>query len=119
MDVLRVPWAAGYSKEQEIEADVNGLRLTAAAGYDPHKATAWMARATQSQRAGARSKPKTPMGEAARAAADAVWDYWATHPSAEERLTRMERAADKLTARHEVARACPPETWKRGLSAAR
>ena len=80
----------GYSKQQELEADAQGVLFAAAAGYDPTAARSAFQRL-------ALREPKTPMekptlmsGELAVALGKALEQYFATHPPTEIRIRELE-----------------------------
>lgn len=95
-DLLRSPLVAGYAKYQEEEADLNGLRMAAAAGYDPAAGADLMARMARDAGASGRGKAKTPIGEVAQAATEKLTDYWNTHPDPADRARRLRAAAAGL-----------------------
>lgn len=92
-DLVRSPLVTGYSKDQETEADVNGVRLTHAAGYDPRAAARLMRRM---QRPAAKQPASNPVSEVAGAAIGGLVDYLRSHPEPEERSRIIERAAAAL-----------------------
>ena len=83
--------AAGFSQDQETEADAEGLRLAASAGYDPDAASAFFARL-----AGERHSVQgavTPPEEVAQAMDQALADYSRTHPDPGDRSARLRQLA--------------------------
>ena len=90
--------ARGYSKFQELEADAQGLRLSAQAGYNPEAGV----RLYRRFRPAAPSvTPANPLDEAAGAARDQLQSYFATHPPDAERIRRLEELAKRN--RHRLA----------------
>ncbi len=73
----------GFSEQQEVESDAGGMRLAAAAGYDPGAALDLDQR--MAERRAARSAPRerttTVSGEVGRAVVDALGEYFSTHPT--------------------------------------
>jgi len=80
---------AGYTKEQELESDREGLRLAVSAGYSPGGAIDAMKRLEKlSQPMGA---PATsPVEEIARVPVQALQEYFRSHPPARERIAAFE-----------------------------
>lgn len=93
---------AGYTKEQELEADREGIRLASKAGYS---ATAVdelfdaMDRRYREQQIGA----KTPQGEISKVAFATLTEYFRSHPPARERIAQINEVAaeDRLPVRPE------------------
>jgi len=80
---------AGYTKEQELEADREGLRLAVAAGYSAGGAIEAMKRLERlSQSAG--TPATSPVEEIARVPVQALREYFRSHPPARERITAFE-----------------------------
>ena len=80
-------WQAGYSKDQEFEADREGERLAYAAGYSPQGAIDMMEcfvhlESGYSERAG------TPLHELSHVAIEGLVGYFRTHPISSERLAQ-------------------------------
>jgi predicted Zn-dependent protease len=86
---------AGYSKEQELEADREGVRLAVASGYSPYGARDVLERFGKVHEASAIRMPGSPVGEVARVPMQSLSDYFRSHPPAEERVA----AIDALIAR--------------------
>ncbi|MGP8269496.1 MAG: M48 family metalloprotease [Terracidiphilus sp.] len=92
-------WQAGYSKEQEFEADREGLRLSVVAGYSPQGAVKMLARLADLHReyvvhAG------TPVGELSQVAIEGLTGYFRSHPLPSERIAQANEviAQDHLNA---------------------
>lgn len=92
--VLEIPtevFHAGYSKDEEAEADREGLRLATAAGYSANGAL--HAFEALERLAHEHEKPaRTPQAEAGRVAADVLTGYFRSHPPTADRIA-MVRAA--------------------------
>jgi len=92
-------WQAGYSKEQELEADREGLRLAAVAGYSPHGAVNLFERWAELHREYV-THANTPVDELSQAAIEGLRGYFRSHPLPEERLEEAKKviAEDGLDA---------------------
>ena len=81
---------AGYSKDQELEADREGTRLAVWAGYSPLGALRLFEAFQQLEQH--RSTPAaTPQEEAVRVAVGTLSGYFQSHPFAEERAEQIRR----------------------------
>ena len=78
-------WQAGYNKEQELEADREGLRLAAAAGYSPEGAVKLFERWAELNREYV-THAITPVDELSQVAIEGLEGYFRSHPPPEERL---------------------------------
>lgn len=79
---------AGYSKEEELEADRDGVRLAAKGGYSATGATdVFELFARLEDNSGVRAR--TPQEELAGIAVSAVTGYFRSHPLAAERLAQI------------------------------
>lgn len=86
-------FAAGYSKTQELEADAEGTRLAAAAGYSPlavlrlfeamERTPGQQPKRAQASRAG------SPVEEALSIPGRTIEGYFRSHPPAAERIARI------------------------------
>lgn len=83
-------WQAGYSKEQELEADREGLRLAAAAGYSPQGAVNLFERWAELHREYV-THASTPVDELSQVAIDGLQGYFRSHPMPEERLEQAKK----------------------------
>jgi predicted Zn-dependent protease len=81
-------WQAGYSKDQEFEADREGLRIAAAAGYSPQGAVNMTERLAKLQREYV-IHAETPPGELSQVAIDGLTGYFRSHPLPSERLEQL------------------------------
>ena len=90
-------WQQGYSKDQEMEADREGLRLAATAGYSAQGALNLLDRLEALQRAHA-TRATTPVDELSHVAVAGLEGYFASHPPLEDRLAQVRAviAADSL-----------------------
>lgn len=83
-------WQMGYSKDEELEADREGLRIACAAGYSPQGAinllTRWAKLRDQYVVHAA-----TPTEELSQLAIDGLTGYFRTHPLPSERLAQAQR----------------------------
>jgi beta-barrel assembly-enhancing protease len=81
---------AGYSKDQELEADREGTTLAVAAGYSANGAVRMFetfARSFQESQ----NKAKTPQDEAARVAEQTIEGYFRSHPLPSERIAQIKK----------------------------
>ena len=93
---------AGYTKEQELEADREGIRLASRAGYSATAVTELFRTMDQRYRE-AEVRSKTPQGEMSRVAFETLTEYFRSHPPARERIAQIEHVAaeDRLPIRQE------------------
>ena len=80
-------WQAGYSKDQEFEADREGLRIASAAGYSPQGAVNMLERWTRLRNEYV-IRAETPTGELSQLAIEGLNGYFRTHPLPSERLAQ-------------------------------
>jgi predicted Zn-dependent protease len=90
-------WQAGYSKDEELEADREGLRLAAAAGYSAQGALNLLARWSKLREEYV-LHAETPPEEISQVAIEGLEGYFRTHPLPSERLAQAKQiiAADRL-----------------------
>jgi beta-barrel assembly-enhancing protease len=90
-------WQTGYSKDEEAEADREGLRLACVAGYSPKGALDLLNRFIELRQEYV-VRAKTPTGELSRLAIDGLEGYFRSHPLPSERLTQVQAviAEDRL-----------------------
>lgn len=90
----------GYSKYQELEADLQGLRIAIQAGYDPQAAMDVMNRVLSRFDPWQVGPAEQPVNEVLQAVGEALRDYSRTHPYTADRVQRMHeligRYQDKL-----------------------
>ncbi len=98
LDIL----AAGYAKNEELEADAEGTRLAAAAGYAPLAVINLFEAAGRLSARGPTSvrRAGSPIEEALDVPAAALDGYFRSHPPAAERIARIRDVvrADRLNA---------------------
>jgi uncharacterized membrane protein YgcG len=86
-------FSAAYNREQETEADRNGVLLAAAAGYDPRAVIDAMrllaSMETQAEQAG------TVGGQILQSVGETIGDYARSHPPAEQRIADLETLIDR------------------------
>ena len=80
---------AGYSKDQELEADREGTRLAVAAGYSANGAIR-MFETFQRLYEEYHTRAKTPQQELSNVAQQALEGYFRSHPSAAERISQIQ-----------------------------
>jgi len=80
-------WQAGYSKEQEFEADREGLRLATLAGYSPRGAIDMFNRFEELDQEYV-IHAETPSDELSQVAVEGLEGYFRTHPLPSERLAQ-------------------------------
>jgi predicted Zn-dependent protease len=83
-----VIFQAGYSKNQELEADRVGLELAVRANYSPYGGIRLFEKFQQRERR-SNAPPSSPQEEAARVAAGTLGGYSRSHPYADERIVEM------------------------------
>jgi beta-barrel assembly-enhancing protease len=90
-------WQAGYSKDQEFEADREGLRIAAVAGYSPQGAVTMLTRFQELDNEFV-THSATPADELSQVAIQSLEGYFRTHPEPSERIAQAKRVieADKL-----------------------
>jgi predicted Zn-dependent protease len=87
-DIPMSLWQAGYSKNQEFEADREGLRICVAAGYSPQGAVNLTQRLTKLRREYV-MHAETPADELSQVAVDGLTGYFRSHPLPSERLQQI------------------------------
>jgi predicted Zn-dependent protease len=90
VEQVRSITARGYSKYQELEADAQGFRLAALAGYNPEAGVALFTRMKQASGEQPPWSARTPIGEVAGAVLHEMGSYYQSHPPTEERLRRLD-----------------------------
>jgi len=81
---------AGYSKEQEFEADRQGMKLAVRAGYSPYGAIDLFRRMERQHRT-TQTAPQTPQEEILRGTWETLEGYFRSHPLSAERISQIER----------------------------
>ncbi len=98
--IVRLPAAvfvAGYTKDQELEADREGAKLAAAAGYSPLEVIAvfeQFGKLYKETKGGARN----PGEEISRVALETLEGYFRSHPLPEERIAAVRQEVASLPA---------------------
>jgi predicted Zn-dependent protease len=83
-----VVFEAGYTKDQELEADRDGTRLAVMAGYSPLGALRMFENFARLERE--QNKPsRSPGQEMSKVALDSLKDYFRSHPPAQERINQV------------------------------
>jgi beta-barrel assembly-enhancing protease len=85
---------AGYSKDQELEADREGTRLAVEAGYSPNGAIRMFEafdRLYQQYRLGGQARAKTPQEEVSRVTLETLEGYFRSHPLPSERIAQIQK----------------------------
>lgn len=90
VELVRRITARGYSKHQELEADAQGFRLAAQAGYSPEAGVVIFLRMRQVFGEPPEPAARTPVGELARAVVTEMGSYYQSHPPTAERMRRLE-----------------------------
>ena len=81
---------AGYSKEQEFEADRQGTRLAVRAGYSPYGAIDLFETMERTYRH-VRQPSQTPQEEILRGGWETLEGYFRSHPLGAERISQIQR----------------------------
>jgi predicted Zn-dependent protease len=81
-------WQAGYTKDQEFEADREGLRIAAVSGYSPQGAIMVLNRFLTLHREYV-IHAETPTGELSQVAIEGLEGYFRSHPETSERLAQV------------------------------
>lgn len=92
-ELLSLPielFEAGYSKDQELEADREGTRLSVQAGYSPNGAIR-MFETFQRLYQEYHVKSRTPQGEITQTALDTLEGYFRSHPLPSERIAQIQQ----------------------------
>jgi predicted Zn-dependent protease len=90
-DLVGLPvevFLAGYSKDQELEADRDGTALAVDAGYSPLGILQLFAEFNKLE-AGSASKPGSPVEEAAGLSLETLAGYFQSHPPADQRIVQV------------------------------
>jgi len=89
-ELARLPLTIGYQKNQEMEADAGGTRLSIQAGYDPSVAPVLFSRMQAAFEGPLHGRAATPQQEVLRTAARGLVDYFRSHPSSHERSRELD-----------------------------
>ena len=116
-DLVQLPleiFQAGYTKDQELEADREGTRLAVEAGYSPLGAIQ-VFEAYQRLRQQEESQARSPQEEAARMTLETLSGYFRSHPLEADRIEQIHRLIasehweDRTNERPMRVRYQPPE----------
>jgi predicted Zn-dependent protease len=93
-DLLSLPvevFTAGYSKDQELEADRNGTALAVEAGYSPLGILQLFQEFSRLEKEIGKhaNSPATPIDEATQLSLGTIQDYFLSHPPAEQRTEQI------------------------------
>ncbi len=94
----RLPIVQTYRRDQELDADAEGLSLAVAAGYDPRAAARFMSRFASAvgQKPVPSASVRAPVEELTRAASGALMEYFRSHPLFAERINALDAEAARL-----------------------
>jgi predicted Zn-dependent protease len=96
-DLAGIPlslWQAGYTKDEEFEADREGLLLAAAGGYSPQGAVDLLSTFVRLDGEYVEHS-QTPADALSRLAIESLTGYFRSHPMSSERLARAERLIEQ------------------------
>lgn len=99
-------WQAGYTKQEEFEADREGLRATVSAGYSTQGAIKMLERYAQLQSEYV-IHSKSPSEELSKVAIEGLEGYFRSHPLTSERLAQV-----KDVIAHEHLAAAPVKPFR-------
>jgi predicted Zn-dependent protease len=85
-------FVAGYTKDQELEADREGAKLAAAAGYSPLEVIA-LFEAFEKLYRSAHDPARNPAEEMSRVALETLEGYFRSHPLPKERIAAIQQEA--------------------------
>ena len=88
-DLVRSLATAGYNQQQELEADAQGMRAAAEAGYDPHGAVRVFTRMGHAFNEPPATVPSTPAGEVLHSLGGLLGGYFRSHPRSQARAERL------------------------------
>jgi predicted Zn-dependent protease len=93
---------AGYSKEQELEADREGVRLASRSGYSALAAARLFAKMDKLY-AERQTQSQTPQEEMSEVVVASLTEYFSSHPPAAERIAQIRQvaASERLPVREE------------------
>ncbi len=92
-ELVQIPlevWEAGYSKDEEFEADREGLRLSVISGYSPEGAVSLFMRFHEIQMDRA-VNAKSPQQELSQLAIQSLEGYFRSHPPTADRIGQVEQ----------------------------
>jgi predicted Zn-dependent protease len=83
-------WETGYSKDEELEADREGMRLAVQAGFSPYGAVAMFEKLAELRREYV-IHAQSPQEELSQLAIESLTGYFRSHPLPSERLAQAQR----------------------------
>ncbi|HKR85143.1 MAG TPA: M48 family metallopeptidase [Terriglobales bacterium] len=92
-ELMQIPlevWQAGYSKDEELEADREGLRLAVLAGYSPYGGLSLFQQFNKLYDEHV-IHAKSPGQELSELAIQSLKGYFRSHPATSERLAQVQR----------------------------
>ena len=92
-ELVQIPlevWEVGYSKDEELEADREGLRLEVVGGYSPYGAVSLFEKFNELH-AEYVIHAKSPEQELSELAIESLEGYFRSHPATSERIAQAER----------------------------
>ena len=92
-ELVQIPlgvWEAGYSKDQELEADREGVRLAVTGGYSPSGAVSLFKKFNELY-AEHVIHAKSPVQELSQLAIQSLEGYFKSHPATQDRLAQVQR----------------------------
>jgi predicted Zn-dependent protease len=92
-ELVQIPlgvWEVGYSKDEELEADREGLRLVVVGGYSPYGAVRLFEKFNELH-AEYMIYAKSPEQELSELAIESLEGYFRSHPPTSERIAQAER----------------------------
>jgi len=88
-------FVAGYTKDQELEADREGSKLAAEAGYSPLEIITLFEAMEKLYRA-AQAPARNPQEEMSRVAVETIEGYFRSHPLPKERIAAIQREVGSM-----------------------
>src|SRR5215467_13865542 len=87
-------WEAGYNKDEELEADREGVRLVILAGYSPYGAMTLFQKFNELH-AEYVIHAKSPEQELSELAVQSLEGYFRSHPATSDRIAQVERVIEE------------------------
>jgi predicted Zn-dependent protease len=82
-------WEAGYNKDEELEADREGMQLAVLAGYSPYGAVSVFEKFAELNKEYV-IHARTPQQELSQLAIESLRGYFRSHPPASERIAQAQ-----------------------------
>lgn len=92
-ELVQIPlqvWEAGYSKDEELEADREGLRVSVLSGYSPYGAVTLFEKFNELHTEYV-IHAKTPEQELSQLAIQSLEGYFRSHPATSDRIAQVQR----------------------------